>query len=432
MKQGSNNSFRRFFALWLGQLVSTIGSGLTSFGLGVYVYQQTGQVVATTLVMLCAFLPSIALSAPAGVLADRYDRRLLMILGDGLSALGLIFIVLCMLNGKAELWQIYTGVVISSVFASLMEPAYKATVTDMLSKDQYARASGMVQLAGSSKYLISPLLAGLLLSAFNIQLLLIIDICTIVLTVVVTAYIRKGLSVRPQQMRRLFIVDFIVGWKAIRQRRGVLTLVMLSSLLTFFVGFIQTLSTPMILSFSNEKVLGMIVTIGATGMLIASLFLSIFPIKRHFHAVLSVALCLAGLALIGFGLRESIPTIVAACFLFFATLPFVNTSLDYLVRSNISNQHQGKAWGLISLISQFGAVMAFAFSGLLADFVFKPLLLSNGALKGTIGTIIGVGEGRGIALLIIVAGLSLVVTAGIISVMYSIKKLEQWEGAREP
>lgn len=75
--------------------------------------------------------------------------------------------------------------------------------------------------------------------------------------------------------------------------------------------------------------------------------------------------------------------------------------------------------------------MAFAFSGLLADFVFKPLLLSNGALKGTIGTIIGVGEGRGIALLIIVAGLSLVVTAGIISVMYSIKKLEQWEGARE-
>ena len=115
MKQTAN--FYKFLLLWTGELVSAIGSGLTSFGLGVYVFQQTGMASATALVTLLAFAPGLILGVPAGVLADRYDRRLLMILGDGLSALGLLFILFCLsLRGGrvvADLW----GVTISSVFS---------------------------------------------------------------------------------------------------------------------------------------------------------------------------------------------------------------------------------------------------------------------------------------------------------------------------
>lgn len=107
------------------------------------------------LVTLLAFLPSLLLSVPAGVLADRYDRRILMVLGDSLSAAGLLFILACLMDGEAQVWQICVGVTISSVFTSLLEPAYKATITDLLRPEQYSRASGMVQLAGSAKYLIS-------------------------------------------------------------------------------------------------------------------------------------------------------------------------------------------------------------------------------------------------------------------------------------
>ena len=112
----------------------------------------------------------------SGELADRYDRRLLMVLGDSLSAVGLVFILICMLRGEAQLWQICVGVTISSVFSSLLEPAYKATVTDLLTEEQYTKASGLVQVAGSAKYLISPLIAGFLLTVSDIKLLLVIDI----------------------------------------------------------------------------------------------------------------------------------------------------------------------------------------------------------------------------------------------------------------
>ena len=92
---------KRFLIIWVGELLSTIGSGLSAFGLGVYVYQQTGMATATALVSLLALLPTVLLGSLAGVLADRYDRRKLMILGDGLSALGLLYILLCLMRGRA-------------------------------------------------------------------------------------------------------------------------------------------------------------------------------------------------------------------------------------------------------------------------------------------------------------------------------------------
>src|SRR5574344_357018 len=156
--------FNKFLLLWSGEFISAIGSGLTSFGLGIFVYKLTGNAISMTLVTLLGFLPSLLLSAPSGVLADRYDRRLLMILGDSLSAIGIVLILVFILINQINLAVICIGVFISSVFSSLMAPAYKATVSDLLTKEQYAKASGLVQIADSSRYLIAPLLAGSLLT----------------------------------------------------------------------------------------------------------------------------------------------------------------------------------------------------------------------------------------------------------------------------
>ncbi len=204
----SGKSFRKFLLLWSGELISAIGSGLTSFGLAVYVFQQTGHASAMALVALLAFMPSLLLSPVAGVLADRYDRRLLMVLGDSLSALGLVFILSCMLNGEAEVWQICVGVTISSVFSSLLEPAYKATVTDLLDKEQYTKASGLVQVAGSAKYLISPVIAGFLLTVSDIKLLLVIDICTFFVTAASTLAVRRGLASKKYEQAKSLISEF--------------------------------------------------------------------------------------------------------------------------------------------------------------------------------------------------------------------------------
>lgn len=130
------------------------------------------------------------------------------------------------------------------------------------------------------------------------------------------------------------------------------------------------------------------------------------------------------MSIAAFGLRENIVLIGLSGFVFFAMLPFTNTALDYLVRTNIDNSVQGRAWSLIGLLSQLGFIAAYMLAGVLADYVFTPLLVTGGVLADSVGRIIGTGSGRGMGLLIIIAGLLLSVASLIIYHLKSIRSLE--------
>ncbi|MGN0185983.1 MAG: MFS transporter [Aristaeellaceae bacterium] len=403
------SGYGKFLLLWAGQMVSAIGGGLTSFGLGVYVFEQTGSAASMALVTLLAFLPTLVLSVPAGVLADRCDRRLLMMLGDGLSAIGILYILICMLRGGAALWQICVGVLVSSVFSALLEPAYRATVSDLLSKEEYSRASGLVSLAGSARYLISPLLAGLLLAVSDIRLLLVIDICTFFLTVIVTGAVKRGLAAKPPELRESFLSSLRGGWRAVTGKRGVLLLIAAASVLTCFMGAFQILAEPLLLDFTSSTVLGVAETICACGMLASSLLLGIRGIRRGYVRVLCVSLLLAGAAMVVFGLKENIYLICVSGFCFFAMLPFANNCLDYLVRTNIPSEVQGRAWGLIGFLSQIGYVVAYGAAGLLADGIASAM---------------HTGVGRGAAAVIVLAGALLAISAIALYRIRSVRELE--------
>lgn len=401
--------YKKFLLLWAGQMVSAIGGGLTSFGLGVYVFEQTGSAASMALVTLLAFLPTLVLSVPAGVLADRYDRRRLMMLGDGLSALGILYILICMLRGGAALWQICVGVLVSSVFSALLEPAYRATVSDLLSREEYSRASGLVSLAGSARYLISPLLAGLLLAVSDIRLLLVIDICTFFLTVIVTGAVKRGLAAKPPEVRESFLSSLRGGWRAVTQKRGVMLLIAAASVLTCFMGAFQILAEPLLLDFTSSTVLGVAETICACGMLVSSLLLGIRGIRRGYVRVLCVSLLLAGAAMVVFGLKEDIYLICVSGFCFFAMLPFANNCLDYLVRTNIPAEVQGRAWGLIGFLSQIGYVVAYGAAGVLADGIASAM---------------HTGVGRGAAAVIVLAGALLAISAIALYRIRAVRELE--------
>ena len=404
------SNFSKFMLLWSGEFISAIGSGLTSFGLSVYVFRQTGSAASMGLVTLLAFLPTLLFSVPAGVLADKYDRRLLMMIGDGFSALGIVYILICMLQGEAKLYQICVGVFVSAVFSSLLEPSYRATVTDLLTKEEYSKASGLVSIAGSARYLISPVLAGILLAVSDIRLLFVIDISTFILTVISTAVVRKGIATKETENQSGFFQSLTEGWRAIADRRGVLLLILVSSVMTCFMGAIQILSEPLILDFADSTTLGIAQTVCASGMLVSGLFLGMRGIKKGYVKVLAISLFLTGITMIGFGIRENIYIICLFGFLFFATLPFANNCLDYLVRTNISDELQGRAWGVIGFLSQIGYVVAYGLAGVAADGIASKLQI---------------GVGRGAAGVVMTAGVLLSLTALSLYPIKSIRALER-------
>ena len=405
----SKSNFKKFILLWSGELISAIGGGLTSFGLGVYVFEKTGSAAGMAIVTLLGFLPTLVLSIPAGVIADRYDRRVLMMFGDGGSAIGIIYILICMLRGEVSLVQICIGVFISSVFSALLEPAYKATVSDLLTPEEYSKASGLVSLAGSARYLVSPVIAGILLSVSYVKLLLVIDICTFFLTVISTFVVKKGLKESKVSEQVSFKESLKTGWNAICKKRGVLLLVLVSALLTLFIGTFQILAEPLILSISDAKTLGIAETICASGMLVSSLFIGFFGIKSKYVKVLSFSLALAGLFIFAFGIFKTVPFITAAGFGFFMMLPFANTCLDYLVRTNTDKELQGRIWGFIGFLSQIGYVIAYGCSGILADSIAKVRNIS---------------VGRGAGVVVSVAGVALIILSIVMLFIKDIKKLD--------
>ncbi len=407
-----NNNYGKFLLLWAGEFISSIGGGLTSFGLGLYIFQKTGSATDMALLTLLGFLPSLVLKVPAGVLADRYDRRLLMMIGDGLSGLGVLFILICMLTGEASLWQIYLGTTISSIFSALLEPSYTATITDLLTKEQFSKANGLVSLAGSSRFLLSPIIAGFLLSVSDIRLILIIDICTFFLTVIVAAVVRRGIKTSAPKEPEPFMKSMKEGWQAVSGKRGLLMLVVVSSLICLFMGMFQVLGEPFVLSFADSKTLGIVETIAATGMLVTSIVLGIKGIKKNFVRALWIGLAVSGIGMSLFAICENIYVICIFGFVFFAALPFANNSLDYLVRTNIPAEMQGRAWGFIGFISQLGYVIAYGISGITADFI---------------GKVTNKGVGGGSAITVIASGICLFIVALAMSGIKRIRELENTE-----
>ena len=423
MQNVKNKSFGKFIIVWIGQLVSSIGSGLTAFSLGVYAYQQTQTATSFALITLCSFLPSILLRPVGGVLVDRFDRRAMMILGDLGSASGLVFILGMMLAGNPELWHIYLGVTVTSVFVALQSPAYKASVTDLLTEDQFSKASGLVQLASSAQHLFSPVIAGVLMSVTGIGIVLLINISTFIVAILAVLFIRRDMQTEHGKSgNKNFWGDLNDGWHAITDHKGVLYLIIVISVVTFYIGFLQTLLGPMILSFSDARTFGTVQSVSAVGMLLSSLLLGIFTITGRYSRMLSIGLVFAGVSFSLMGLTTSVYFITVAGFMFFCALPLVNTSADVLVRKNIENGKQGRVWGIIGVLSQLGFVVAYAIAGPLADHVFNPLLAGDGILASPVGRVIGTGAGRGIGFLFLISGI-LVVCMGIITT--GIKSIQQ-------
>lgn len=306
--------------------------------------------------------------------------------------------------------EICIGVTVSSVFSSLLEPSYRATVTDLLDEEEYSRASGMVSLAGSARYLMSPILAGALLVVADIRLLLIIDACTFFLTVICTGVVRRGLARKAATEKEPFFTALRIGWQAVTEKRGVLILILVSSVMTCFMGAFQILAEPLILDFAGSATLGVGETVCACGMLVSGLFLGMRGNKKGYVRILSASLCVAAVAMVIFGLKENIYLICAAGFLFFAMLPFANNCLDYLVRTNIADELQGRAWGLIGFLSQIGYVVAYGLAGNLADMI---------------GERTGIGVGRGAAVVIMASGALLAGIALSVGRIRAVRELER-------
>jgi MFS family permease len=400
---------KTFLTVWLGQLVSVFGSRLTSFALGLWVLERTGSVTQFSLLLLCVTIPAIAASLLAGPLVDRADRRKLMLLADTGAGLCSLALAALLLTGHLEVWSVTAILAVSTVLSTLQVPAYTASISLLVPREQLGRANGLVELGNAFAQVFAPLAAGVLLHAIGARGVILIDAATYLVALATLLAVRIPRPERPAAAeataRPSLVADAREGWAFVRSGGGLLALLALSASFNFSSAMVDVLMAPMLLAFASVALVGTVVTVFGAGMLGGGLTMSAWGGPKRRARGIALFGLLQGLALVAAGLRPSVPLIAAAMFCWAFCGPIVSGSEVAVWQSRTRPELQGRVFALRTAVSFSALPLAFVLAGPLADRVFGPALQPGGALAGTLGALTGVGPGRGLAVMIIALGL---------------------------
>ena len=409
---------KTFLMIWIGQLVSMIGSGLIGFALAVWIFTETGQATPFALTSLFGILPRILLSPIAGAITDRWNRKKIMLISDSLSGLITLTTAFLLLTGRLDIWMIYLISFLGSIFASFQQPAYSASIVMLVPKDQLTRANSMVQMGEAVEMILTPLLAGILFTTVGLQAIILIDIVTYLMALVslIIVHIPQPEQQEEEKHGKFSVYrDAAFGWRYLVERRGLLGLLFYFALVNFFANLSNVMIGPLVLSFSSASSLGAAQTVMGIGMLAGSLLMSIWggPKKRMIHAVIGF-IFLASVGFLVTGLQPSMIYISIGLFIFLFFVPFASGLSSAIFSRKVAPDVQGRVFATRSMISLSMMPLAYILSGVLADKVFNPLLVEGGMLADTfIGRLLGVGNGRGIGLMLICSSLLLMLASAI-------------------
>ncbi len=419
----------RFLTLWTLEMLSSIGSGLTVFALTAYVFTNTGRAGSSSTILLVSFLPSFLIRPFAGVLADRFNRLNIMIFGNAASAAVMALLLIPSGGTLGTDITSYSALAGISLLGGVMNPAYKASVSDLVPPSLYSRAAGMNQMVSGAPLLLSPFAAGFMMAHWSIKTILITDIISFLIAASgISVLAQAGVSTPARSPERKPISrELSEGLNEIRKKDGIGTLVILISGILFFTGLIQALLGPMVLSFTSVEQLGVIQSLCATGILLGAVLSGWIGGHLSLRCQLTGALVLAGLAYSLMGLQETAVMVLVPGFFFFLALPSINTAAEVLIRNNTESSAQGRVWAFVGFLTFTGTLLAFGSAGFLSDRVFIPLLMPGGSLAPSLGKIFGTGPGRGIAALFSLSGAGVCLLALRVYRSSSIKKLELTE-----
>ncbi|QLQ34971.1 non-ribosomal peptide synthetase/type I polyketide synthase [Micromonospora robiginosa] len=408
VRRPATPSLAVFYLVAIGQLVSLIGSGLTAFGMGLWVYQRTGSVSLFATATVLALLPAVVLSPIAGALADRWDRRRIMVFADCLAATGTVSLALLLWLGHLHLWHILTAITVTAVATAFQQPAYQAAVTQLVPKRYYGRANGIVSLGTATSTVLAPLVGGALVLAVGLRGIVVIDLVTFAVAVTVTLSVRfpDTLFVRREEPFRREVLG---GWRFIVRRHGLVALVVLVASLNYFFAMVEVLVTPLTLSFGDPAALGRVLAASGVGMVVGSVLMGVWGGTARRTTGILASVVLLGVSLLTVGLRPDPLFPALGLFGMGLATALVNTHWLAIVQAKVGLELQGRVLAMAQMLSWLMVPAGFLSAGPLAEHVLAPLARPGGPLAGLVGT----GPGRGMALAAILAGLcALALAAG--------------------
>jgi MFS family permease len=401
-----------FIFVWLGQFVSVLATQMTHFALTIWVYQMTGSVTALGIMQVFALTPYLLASPIAGVLIDRYNRKLMMMVSDLGAGLATLALLSLQAAGALQLWHLYAAAALTGLGTAFQWPAYSATISVMVPKEHYGRVNGLMLLLEVGPGVVAPLLAGVLLPLIALTGVLTIDVVTFVLAILVLLSVRIPQPPRTEtgaQARGGLLQEAMFGFRYVAARPSLAGLQLVFLFGNLFLSIAGTVLAPMVLARTqqNTVALGSVQSVSTLAAVAGGVLMSLwggFRVKRRVHGVLLgwMLASLLGLTVVGLGHSVPVWTLGAALFMIF--VPLIDGSNQAIWQAKVPPDVQGRVFSARAIIGGLAQPIAPLIAGPLADFVLEPAMRPDGSLIGLFGGLVGVGPGAGMALILVLCG----------------------------
>lgn len=422
---------RAFIIIWIGQILSLLGTAVSNYGIRFWIYEANpGQATPFTLIGFFFTLPMVVLTPIVGVLVDRYNRKLMMMLSDLAAAFTTLILLVLYVTGNLQIWHLYITTFITGTFQGFQWPAYSAAISTMLNKKDYARASAMIEMVGPASFTFAPMIAaaiigplGLLVTnlfgpQFIIRLsgepgllaLLVIDLFSASFAIGSLFFVQipqPQRSAAGEQAQGNFIKESLFGFRYIANRPSLLGLQLVFLLGNLFSSLGFAVYDPMILARTNgdKLIFGSLQTIGAVGGVVGGLAMGAWGgFKRRVHGVL-LGWAMSGLGMFAMGVANSFIAWMIIAFFMSMLTPLINASNQAIWQSKVPPDIQGRVFASRRLIAWLVSPISLLVAGPLADRIFEPGMQNGGVLRNIFGWMIRGESGGGMSLQFALSGL---------------------------
>lgn len=377
-------TWRRDIAVFLtGQTISMFGTFLVSYAISWHLTLTLHSGIVQTLAILFGVVPQGLIAIFAGVVADRVNRRTLIVLSDATIAVATVILAVIWSTGFEELWFIYLILFIRSCGAGFRQPAVSALIPQLTPESERMRVNGVYQSVSSGIMLVAPIAAGAILGAMNVVTVLWIDVCTATLGIITLLTIKVGKVEREAEPKH-FLREFGDGFRYAGRHREVRWVLMLFAA-TMVMASAPAFLTPLMVARSfgsdiwlltvNEVAFGL-------GMMIGGISLAVLA-KRIVRqgVLLIVAAVLLGVLTVAMGLSPNVWVFYAFMLITGISLPGMFTPATTLLQTHTEPSYMGRVFGVVSLTQTIAMPLGMMIFGPLSDTVrIEDLLIVAGVL----------------------------------------------------
>ena len=401
-------SFQKYIILWLSQSVSGLGSSMTGFALVLWAYGQSRSAMSVSMMSFCNYVPYVILSLFVGSFIDRHSKKTIMLISDGIAAIGSLAVLAFFLTGRLAVWNIYVINAVIGVTNAFQQPASAVATGRLVPREKISNVSGMNSFSHNLIVVFSPMLAAFLFAAGGLPLILLIDLASFAFAFCVLLFFIAIPEQAQEKTYRSPFAGIAEGFAFLKIERGIFYMMLTMALINFFSRLTyENILSPMILSRSSGDsiALGIVNACMGAGGIAGGIIVSVKKESRHKATAIYVSAALSflfGDLMMAVGKNAfwwSVAAIAASL-----PIPFIMANQNTILYRKIPSSLQGRVFAVRNAI-QYGTIpFGIILGGCLADYVFEPFMVSGNGLAEILGTMVGNIAGSGMAAMFLCTG----------------------------